>query len=95
VNNVCCPSAQVCGQTCCSAGQVCNNGSCMGCTNTLGAILKTPCHSLGPNNVTLGVCCPITSPTCCGGVCCGNGQKYCVAANGTYVCTNVNPSPIN
>lgn len=94
LNNTCCPASQVCGNTCCAKGQVCNNGSCLGCPSGPHRIRSFPCHSLGPNNVTLGTCCSRRSPTCCGGVCCGIGQDYCVAANGTYVCTNVNPDPI-
>ncbi len=96
VNNVCCPDPKrVCGNTCCAPGQVCSNGSCFGCPTLLGRISQYACQSMGPNGHTIGTCCSLTSPTCCGGVCCGIGQSYCNRVNGSYVCTNVNPNPIH
>ena len=95
VNGVCCPMAQACGNVCCPSGQLCNNGTCFGCPGGLGRIRRVACQSLGPNNQQITTCCQPIAPTCCGGVCCGVGQEYCVAHNGTYVCTNVNPNPIN
>ena len=89
VNNTCCPAAQVCGNTCCSSGQTCSSGKCVGC-----AVGYKPCQSAGPKGVNMGVCCSVLSPTCCGGVCCDYGMGYCVAQNGTYVCTKFDPHPI-
>ncbi len=91
VNNSCCPQAQACGGACCARDQVCSNGSCFSCTPMQIRFGLHPCQSNGPNGVPIGVCCGASSPTCCGGVCCGTGQNFCIPSNGTLICSANSP----
>jgi hypothetical protein len=68
-NSLCCPRDQVCGHICCPAGQRCQNPAtqtCAACpTGT------APCVSVGPNGISVSICCS-PGANCCLGQCCTN-----------------------
>jgi hypothetical protein len=68
-NSLCCPRDQVCGPICCPAGQRCQNPAtqtCAACpTGT------APCVSVGPNGISVSICCT-PGANCCLGQCCTN-----------------------